>query len=380
MNIQFFGTEVYDEIIENYNQNKNKAQEQINNLAVEKQNVLDSYEKNYQNQLAGYENLMTQQQQNIDTWANTQKEQQQKQTDYNIGLIEQNKQEAQKQADIEKGNAYIDYQKGLNQFGGSAESLAAQGLGGTGFAKNQEIAMNITYQNRVSAASSALQKANTDYDNQIQQALLTNDAALAEVALQQMQQSYALALKGFEYKSTMENNRLNYLQNINDSYFNKQNTLQSRLDTYNSQLANIKTSKLNYEYQLQKDAEAAELERQQAAAQAARYSSSGGGSRSSSSSSKSSGGYSYTDNSSQSSAAQAVEPQNAGWWNDSKINAIANLQSVAQGMSSSSAKVKDVYGTGNSDSNNLNMDNRKLYTKNGSYYVFDTGAGKFVKL
>lgn len=385
MNIQLFGAEVYDELIESYNQDKTKAQQQIDNLAVEKQNVLDTYEKSYQNQLADYENLMTQQQQNIQTWADTQKEQQQKQTDYNIGLIEQNKQEAQKQADIEKGNAYIDYQKGLNQFGGSAESLAAQGLSGTGYAKNQEIAMNITYQNRVSAANSALQKANTDYNNQIQQALLTNDAALAEVALQQMQQSYALALQGFEYKTTMQNNRLNYIQNINDSYFNKANTLQGRLDSYNSQLANIKTSKLNYEYQLQKDAEAAELARQQAAAQAARYyssKSSGGGGNSGN------GGYSdYTDNSLAAQAAAAISqagvnaaPSNANTWNDTKINAVANMQSAIKGYKSSSAKVKDSYGTGNYDSNGINMDNRKIYEKNGNFYVFDTGRNDFVKL
>ena len=303
MNIQLFA-DVYDEMIQEAQERKQQTQNDINNLAIEKQNVLDNYEQTYQAQLNDYNNLMEQQQRNIDTWADTQKQTQQKQTDFNIGLIEQNKQEAQKQTDAEIGNAYIDYQKGLNQFGGSAETLASQGLGGTGFAKNQDIAMNITYQNRVSSAKSALQKANTDYNNQIQQALLNNDAALAEIALQQMQQSYALALQGFEYKSTMMTNRTNYIQSIGDTYFSRGNTLQNRLDSYTSNINSYRAAqeqeraqKEYQEAQLKAAQEQAQLKAQQEAQQlawerekfytnlAAKYGSSSGGSSSGSRSS-----------------------------------------------------------------------------------------------
>ena len=234
--------DIYDEMINEYNARKTQTQTDINNLATEKQNVLDTYEQQYNQQLTDYNNLMNQQQANIDTWANTAKETQQKQTDYNLGLIEQAKKETEKETNAERGNAYIDYQKGLNQFGGSAETLASQGLSGTGFAKNQEIAMNITYQNRLAAANTALQKANTDYNNQMQQALLNNDAALAEIALQQLEKSYALALQGFEYKTTLQNNRLTYIQNVNDTYFSKTNTLQGRLDDYTDKINSVKSA------------------------------------------------------------------------------------------------------------------------------------------
>ena len=181
--------------------------------------------------------MLEQQQKNIDTAAQTQKETQQKQTDYNIGLINQNKQEAQKKTDSELGNAYIDYQKGLNQFGGTYETLASQGLAGTGFGKNSEIAMNITYQNRVGTAKAALQKANTDYDNQIQQALLNNDAALAEIALKQMQDSYQIALQGFEYKNTLYNNKLAYEKDINDTYFNRNQAINENIRYHEGQIS-----------------------------------------------------------------------------------------------------------------------------------------------
>ena len=188
MKIQRFAS-FWDEMTAMDKQSIEEEKKKLAANEIEKTNLLNDYNNNYNQQLSDYNNLLEQQQKNIDTAAQTQKETQQKQTDYNIGLINQNKQEAQKKTDSELGNAYIDYQKGLNQFGGTYETLASQGLAGTGFGKNSEIAMNITYQNRVGTAKAALQKANTDYDNQIQQALLNNDAALAEIALKQIHRS-----------------------------------------------------------------------------------------------------------------------------------------------------------------------------------------------
>ena len=237
LNIQRFAG--WEEIKESYNADISAAQAQLSGLDEEKQKLLDDYTLNYNNQLAKYEELQNQQQANIDTWKETQEKTQQAQTDYNIGLINQNKEQAQKQTDAELGDAYIDYQKGMNQFGGNAEALASSGLAGTGFSKNAEIAMNITYQNRVSTANAALTKANTEYSNQIQQALLNNDAALAEIALQHLQQSYQIALQGFEYKTNLENNKLAYEMDISDTYFNRQQTLQDNINYYNERLSKI---------------------------------------------------------------------------------------------------------------------------------------------
>ena len=236
MKIQRFAS-FWDEMTAMDKQSIEEEKKKLAANETEKTNLLNDYNKNYNQQLSDYNNLLEQQQKNIDTAAQTQKETQQKQTDYNIGLINQNKQEAQKKTDSELGNAYIDYQKGLNQFGGTYETLASQGLAGTGFGKNSEIAMNITYQNRVGTAKAALQKANTDYDNQIQQALLNNDAALAEIALKQMQDSYQIALQGFEYKNTLYNNKLAYEKDINNTYFNRNQALNENIRYYEEQIS-----------------------------------------------------------------------------------------------------------------------------------------------
>lgn len=236
-NIQKFAN--WQENIEYYNNSIMNTQNELAGLDGEKQQLINDYNANYNNQLAEYENLQNQQQNYIDTWAETQKNTQQAQTDYNIGLINQNKEQAQKQTDAELGDAYIDYQKGLNQFGGNAEKMASSGLAGTGFSKNTEIAMNITYQNRVGTARAALTKAQTEYDNQIQQALLNNDASLAEIALQQYQQSMQLALQGFEYRDNLYNNKLAYEQDISDTYFNRSQSLKENINYYNSRLDTI---------------------------------------------------------------------------------------------------------------------------------------------
>ncbi len=270
MKIQRFA-DVYDEMIEDVNKQKNRTQQELNNLAGEKQTALDTYEQNYQNQLTNYDNLMEQQQNYIDTWANTQKETQQKQYEYETNLINQAKQDAEKQTNAEIGNAYIDYQKSLNQFGGTAEILASQGLSGTGFAKNEYISMNVTYQNRVSTAKNTLTKANTEFNNQLLQASMNNDAALAQFALQQMEKTYLLALQGFEYKTSMENNRLNYIQGINDSYFGKTNTLQGRLDDYNNMVNSIKEAREDANLKKQQIAYQAEQDRKQMAWERERF-------------------------------------------------------------------------------------------------------------
>jgi len=280
LNIQKFAT--WDELNEYYSKNLNQTQAKINELQTQKQNDINNYESNYNAQLNEYKNLQAQQQNYIDTWAANQKEQQQKQTDYNIALINQNKEEAAKEKTKQVQDAYVDYMKQTNEYGGALENLASRGLATQGYAESSRVAMYNTYQNRVATANEALTKANVDYDNQIQQALLNNDAALADFALEQMKQSYQLALTGFEFTSDLYNQRINYLQDLNNAYFEKETTLQGLAGDYAQQLGAIK----QYQEQM------AEEQRQFNAQMGYKYSSGGSGG------SGGSGSYAYSDSSS----------------------------------------------------------------------------------
>lgn len=229
----------WDDLKEIYNQNIQKTQTDLNNAETEKNNLINDYNTNYDKRLSDYDNLIKDRENYINNWAETQKENQQKQTDYNISLINQNKEEAQKNAEKETKDAYVDYMKQTNEYGGAAETLASKGLATQGYSESSRVGMYNTYQNRVATTNAALTKANTEFNNQISQALINNDIQLAEIALNQMQESYKLALEGFEYKDTMYNNKINYINDINNNYFTRKSSLQDRIDNYNSQINNI---------------------------------------------------------------------------------------------------------------------------------------------
>lgn len=370
MNIQYFA-DTYDELINDVNNLKKQTQTGINNLATEKQNALNTYQQNYENQLNNYNDIMKQQQNYIDTFAKQSRENQQKQTDYNINLINQNKEETQKQTQAEMGNAYIDYQKSINKFGGNAEQMSSNGLSGTGFAKNQEIAMNITYQNRVSSANSALQKANTNYDNQIQQALLNNDANLAEIALQQMQKSYQLALQGFEYRTTMENNRLNYIQNLNDSYYSKEQSLQDRLNSYNTMINNLKIERENSNIKRQQIAAEAALEREKLAFEREQFN------RSLESISNN-----YTDSSNNAKNTNQNNPSNGKVDINKAFNNLFRPSKInGENVTKSGYTVGQLFGKGQVlGSDGKNIDDQNVWKAGNKWYIWDNAQKKYIDI
>lgn len=242
MKIQRFAS-VYDKIADRYSKQIKTTENDKKKIEQEGQDLIDQNDNHYNEQLNNWNNLINQEQDLIDQNIKTQTDLQNRRNEYNLKLINQNKEEAQKQANAEISDAYIDLQKAQNRYAGQSETMAANGLLGTGYEQNQDIALNVAYQNRVATAKSALQKANTQYDNQIQEALLNNDTVLAQLALDQLNQSYQLALKNFEFTNELYNNKINYEQSIRDSYFNKGQTLQSRIENYYENYYNAKIAK-----------------------------------------------------------------------------------------------------------------------------------------
>ena len=368
MKIQRFAN-IYDEMVDTYNRSIEETRNRIGQQEAEKQKLINDYNAQYQNQLNEYQTLQDQNQANIDQWAETQRDLQQKQTDYEVGLINQAKEQAEKETKTEQANAYIDYQKGLNEFGGSSEQLASQGLQGTGFAKNQDIAMNITYQNRVSSANAALQKANTDYNNQMQQALLSNDANLAALAYQQMQQQYQLALQGFEYRANLWNQKLGYETQTNNTYYDRINNLRNQITSYQNNIASAKLAK--------------EEAAQQAAARS--YSRGGGSSRYYSSSGGSSSG-GYTNGGGQQIQTNyysgAINPDTKyGTFGTKDKNGVAYQPNNVGGnkLSSSGMKVSSVFGKGNTGRTGANIDGQTIWkTSNNKYYIWDGSQNSYV--
>ena len=125
-------------------------------------------------------------------WADKQAQLQQENTDFAIEQINQQKEQAKKDYTKEQSASYVDYQKQTNQFGAQAELQAQQGLANTGVSESAKISMFNTYQNRVASARESLNKAILNYDNNIQNAILQNNSALAEIHYNALQQQLTL--------------------------------------------------------------------------------------------------------------------------------------------------------------------------------------------
>ena len=157
----------------------------------------------------------------IKGWGDEQTRLQNKQTDFAIEQINQQKDQAHKDYLKEQSASYVDWQKQSNQYGANAEKMASAGLTDTGFAESSQVSMYNTYQNRVAVARESLSRAMLNYDNQIAEARLQNNAALAEIAYQTLQQSLELSLAGFQYKNQLILEQANKKVELDNMYYNR---------------------------------------------------------------------------------------------------------------------------------------------------------------
>lgn len=135
--------------------------------------------------------------------AEEQKKNQQEQTDFAIQEINQQKEQAKKDYTKEQSGAYVDWQKEKDSYGAGAEQRAAAGLAGAGYSESAQVSLYNTYQNRVATAREAFKRAELNYDNAIQKAILQNNSILAEIAFNALQKQLELSLQGFQYKNQL---------------------------------------------------------------------------------------------------------------------------------------------------------------------------------
>lgn len=187
-------------------------------------------------------------------YANKQQEIQQKNTDFAIEQINQQKDQAEKDYTKEQKGAYTDYQKATNQYGVNAEQQAKAGLMNTGYAESSKTSAFTAYQNRYSTAREVYNKAVLNYDNAIKDAQLKNNATLAEIAFKSLQTELEYALQGFQYKNNLLQTKLNTQIQLDSEYNNRYQQVLSQINTENSLAEQIRQYNESMAYQKQRDA------------------------------------------------------------------------------------------------------------------------------
>ena len=183
-----------------------------------RQNALNAVDKAYNNIISQSDQYYQAQIDQVNNYAEVQKQNQQAMTDQAINVINQQKEQANKDYVKEQSGAYVDWQKQSNAYGADAEKMAASGLAGTGYSESSQVSMFNTYQNRVATARDTYNRAVLNYDNAIKDAMLQNNVKLAEIANQALTAQLELSLAGFQYKNDMLREQLNMKQQIKNEY------------------------------------------------------------------------------------------------------------------------------------------------------------------
>jgi hypothetical protein len=232
----------------NYDINYNDKR--FTEVEADKKAALNEVDVTYGNMIASSDKYYQQQIDAAKDYADTQKKNQQAQTDFAIEKIEQQKAQAQKDYIKEQSGAYVDWQKQSNPYGVNAEQMADMGMENTGYSESSQVRMYNTYQNRVTAARESYNLAVLNYDNAIKDAQLQNNAILAEIAYNALQQQLELSLQGFQYKNQLILDKANKKLELDKYYYtqyqdvldqiNKENTLKEEVRQYNEKMAEEK--------------------------------------------------------------------------------------------------------------------------------------------
>lgn len=212
----------------NYNDSRFQQVEQ------DKQNALNNVNNLYNNMVSQSDKYYQDQINASKDWAETQKENQQAQTDFTIEKIEQQKDWARQDYIKEQKGSYADWQKQSNQYGANAEAMATNGMTNTGYSESSQVSMYNTYQNRVATARETFNRAIVEYDNSIKEAQLANNSALAEIAYNALKTQLELSLQGFQYKNTLLQQQLAMQNETEDRYYNRWKDVQDQINTENA--------------------------------------------------------------------------------------------------------------------------------------------------
>lgn len=206
-----------------FTQVKNEEQKALQNANNTYNTMINNSDKYYNDMI-----------QAADDYGKTQSEIQQANTDFAIEKIEQQKDQAAKDYTREQKGAYSDWQKQSDQYGVNAERIASMGLAGSGYSESSQVSMYNTYQNRISQARDTYSRAVLEYDNGIKEAQLTNNAKLAEIAYQSLQNKLELGLNQFQYKNNLLTQQLQLQNDISDRYYKRWSDVLSQINTENA--------------------------------------------------------------------------------------------------------------------------------------------------
>ena len=208
-----------------------EEQNRVNNVYNEREKALSENNQLYGDLMNQAGELKNQQNAFLAQQQQTQNDILDKQLANQGNLINQQKEEANRNRRVEAGKAMNDYNAYVNPYGIQAERQASAGLTNSGVSETSKLGAYTSYQNRVANANANYQKAVTQYDNAMNEAMLNNDVQKAQNALNML-------------KLQLENNQ-DYYSNISSLSQAKMKNAQSLRSEYNDQYNTVYNQIMN---------------------------------------------------------------------------------------------------------------------------------------
>lgn len=212
----------------------NYEDQKFKDVETEKKNAINEVDKTYGEMIDKSDSFFQEQVDATKEWEKKQTELQNQQTDFAVQEIEQKKDQAEKDYTKEQSGAYADWKKQSNPYGARAEQIADMGMQTTGYSESSQVAMFNNYQNRVVAARETFSRIVQDFDNDITQARLQNNAALAEIAFNSLQKRLELNLQGFQYKNQLLLEQANRKTELDQMYHERWQDVLAQMNTENA--------------------------------------------------------------------------------------------------------------------------------------------------
>lgn len=239
-------------------------QERVNNVYNQREKALAENNSMYEGLINDAGAVRDQQNAYLAQQQQIQNENLDKQLAYQEGIVNQQKEEAKQNQRVEENKAKNAYQNYINPYGLQNERLYSAGLGNSGVSETSKLGAYTTYQNRVSSAAGAYQKAITNYDNDINQARLNNDVQKAQNALNKLKLELQNTQDYYSNIASLSQQKLKTSQSLQSQYLDQYNTVYNQI--LNERKFDESVRQWNKEYSLSKEKLAFEREKAQASA------------------------------------------------------------------------------------------------------------------
>lgn len=329
------------------------------------------------------QNMLNQQTNYAEQYEQTQNEALDKQLDFYKQNIDKQKEDAKENYETEALKAKNDYVSYTNPYGYQAETMASKGQLQSGISQTAQLGGYNAYQNRLATANKAMQDAFTQYDLDMNEAIINNDVQKAQNALAKLEMILGYTENFYDTKNTITQNQLSNNQALDESYHGRYMDMVNQINTEKETAEKIRQYEETLAYQKERDKVADEQWQKEynLAKKETNYKTSGGGSGSDpvidGEQVQSSNNYTivanpYTNEINKDAKYGVFE------WSKNPGSGYQPNNVGGDPLEASGYKVKDMF-TEAVGSEGASLANQKIWqTSNGNYYIWDGTINDYI--